>query len=462
MRENKESGGFRIEERLLGIGVALAAFLWVVVALVNAFVFDKGSLVQTMFPVRPEELMDRGLLMVALLAFIAYVQRGLKRQRKDEELRLRLAAIVDSSRDAIIGEDPDGTITSWNAGAEALYGYSADEAVGQHISMLAPPGYTDELTDLSEKVRRGERVYNYETVRLTRDGERIDIAMTLSPVYDADGEFVGVSTIARDITELKRSRTEREAYAERLEVSNRELQDFAYVASHDLQEPLRKIQAFGGRLEDKFGDKLEGRGRDYLDRMLDAAARMQRLINDLLTFSRVTTKAQPFVPVDLSEVAEDVVSDLETRIEDTGGSVKVEELSEVEADPTQMRQLLQNLIGNALKFHREDVPPVVKVESRLLGEPGGQKNGLCEVRVADNGIGFDEKYLDRIFTPFERLHGRMEYGGTGIGLAVCRKIVERHGGEITAESKPGEGTTFIFTLLCDQPETIELPGEGRE
>ncbi len=253
---------------------------------------------------------------------------------------------------------------------------------------------------------------------------------------------------------LERTRELNELNVE-LERSNRELQDFAFVASHDLQEPLRKIQAFGDRLRTIQGPNFTDQGRDYLDRMHSAAGRMHTLINDLLTFSRVTTKAQPFAPTDLNRIAEDVVSDLEARIEDSGGAVEVGELPTIEADELQMRQLLQNLIANALKFRKQDLPPRVTISAEKLAS-GPSDNGdsaigdIVKIYVKDNGIGFDEKYLDRIFTPFQRLHGRNEYEGTGIGLAVCRKIVERHGGSLTAESKSGEGSTFIVTLPSTQ------------
>ena len=240
-----------------------------------------------------------------------------------------------------------------------------------------------------------------------------------------------------------------------LERSNRELQDFAFVASHDLQEPLRKIQAFGDRLRTLQGPNFTDQGRDYLNRMHSAAGRMHTLINDLLTFSRVTTKAQPFEPTDLGKIAEDVVSDLETRIEETGGSVEIGDLPVIEADEMQMRQLLQNLIANALKFRKADVPPHVAISAETIAARPPE-NGhfpseeMVKIYVRDNGIGFDEKYLDRIFTPFQRLHGRNEYEGTGIGLAVCRKIVERHGGTLTAESSTGNGSTFIASLPSSQ------------
>ncbi len=235
-----------------------------------------------------------------------------------------------------------------------------------------------------------------------------------------------------------------------LERSNRELQDFASVASHDLQEPLRKVRAFGDRLSAKSGADLTDQGRDYLARMQDAAARMQTLINDLLTFSRVTTRAQPLVPVDLNQVVAQVVSDLEVRIQQSDATLDIDALPTIDGDQVQLGQLFQNLLSNALKFQRPDVTPVVRIYAEDLDETNVQ------LFVQDNGIGFDEKYLDRIFTIFQRLHGRVEYEGTGVGLAVCRKIVERHGGTISARSAPGEGATFLVTLPRSHPEVLGI------
>src|SRR5579862_5451080 len=207
----------------------------------------------------------------------------------------------------------------------------------------------------------------------------------------------------------------------RLERSNRELQDFASVASHDLQEPLRKVQAFGDRLKTGSGAALDAQGRDYLERMLSATKRMQSLIQDLLSFCRVTSYARLFLPVDLAQVAREVLSDLEVRIAETNASVEVGHLPTIDADALQMRQLLQNLIGNALKFHQKDKAPAVRLHSEITAD------GMLRLMVQDQGIGFDEKYLDRIFTVFQRLHSRAEYAGTGVGLAICRKIAQRHG-----------------------------------
>lgn len=231
---------------------------------------------------------------------------------------------------------------------------------------------------------------------------------------------------------------ELQSKSENLAQSNRELEDFAYVASHDLQEPLRKIQAFSNLLKSEFSSEL-GEGADYVERMNAAASRMSTLIQDLLAFSRVTTKTNPKIKVDLKDTVADVLLDLETRMEEVGGTVIVGELPTVTADPTHMRQLFQNLIGNALKFHKPGVTPTVEVSSKVVGSD-------YEIRVKDNGIGFDEQYLDKIFSVFQRLHGRDSYEGTGIGLAVCRKIVERYGGTITATSQKHKGSTFIIRL----------------
>ncbi|MGI8504588.1 MAG: PAS domain-containing protein [Hassallia sp.] len=231
---------------------------------------------------------------------------------------------------------------------------------------------------------------------------------------------------------------------EELARSNEELQQFAFIASHDLQEPLRKIKTFGDRLKVTCGDAFTEQGSDYLQRMQNAAQRMQILIEDLLTLSRVTTRTQPFVSVDLAQITQEVLSDLEVTIQQSVACVELGKLATLRADPLLMRQLLQNLIGNAIKFHRPQEPPFVKIYTEVTRAINGSE--FCQIIVEDRGIGFDEKYLSRIFNVFQRLHGRSEYQGTGIGLAICRKIAERHNGSITATSIPGHGAKFIVTL----------------
>jgi light-regulated signal transduction histidine kinase (bacteriophytochrome) len=236
---------------------------------------------------------------------------------------------------------------------------------------------------------------------------------------------------------------------ENLARSNRDLQEFAQVASHDLQEPLRKIRYFSEKLKGEYGTSLGEGGFDKLARLNSATERMQRLINDLLEFARVTTRAEPFKVMALDTVVAEVISDLEARIIETGAKITTARLPRIMADPTQMRQLFQNLIGNAIKYRRADIAPQVKILSESV--PATPKS-QCRIVVEDNGIGFEQKYANRIFQPFQRLHGRNAYDGTGMGLAICRKIVERHGGTLTAESRVDEGTRFVVTLPLRQKE----------
>ena len=261
------------------------------------------------------------------------------------------------------------------------------------------------------------------------------------------------SLMLTEIDERRRAEEQTRLFAEELQRSNRELEQFAAVASHDLQEPLRKIQAFGDRLRMRFRDQLGEQGQDYIDRMQASAKRMRKLIDDLLEYSRVTTKAQPFAPVNLTEIVREVADDLEARLHQTGGHVEIGELPVVQASPLQMRQLFQNLISNALKFRRPDEPPLVRISVASAAEAtsGGSGHGLqCQIVIEDNGIGFEPQYGERIFELFQRLHGREDYEGTGIGLAICRKIVDRHNGHIVAHSTPGAGSRFVVTLPLEQ------------
>lgn len=306
--------------------------------------------------------------------------------------------------------------------------------------------------DEQEIIRTGQPIVCKIERSEMADGRVLWSLVTKLPWHDKDRTIIGTFGASQDVTPLKEAEESLRKFTAQLERSNRELQDFAYVASHDLQEPLRKIVVFGERLEEKAAGSLVPETLDYLHRMRKAASRMQTLINDLLAFSRVTTKAQPFSRVNLAQMAKEVIEDLEGRIEMTRGRVEPGELPTIDAEPLQMRQLLQNLVGNALKFRRPEVPPVVKIEARVFSgvlpqaPPDTADQKLCELTVSDNGIGFDEKYLDRIFNVFQRLHTRGEYEGTGMGLAIARKIVLHHGGHVTARSRPGQGAAFVVTL----------------
>jgi PAS domain S-box-containing protein len=256
-----------------------------------------------------------------------------------------------------------------------------------------------------------------------------------------------LTTVIVNALQRKKGDQQQEAYAAELERSNNELQEFAYVASHDLREPLRKILAFSKRLRLRHGEQLDERGMDYLERLERSTARMQMLLDGLLQYSRLQTQIRPFRPVNLMDVVGSVVADLEVQVEQANGRVHIQPLPTIEANATQMRQLFQNLIGNALKFYRPDVPPVVEVQGQQVHVNG---RDLIEIRVTDNGIGFDPRHNERIFGVFQRLHGPAEYEGSGLGLAICRKIVMVHFGHISAHSEPGKGATFIVQLPLTQ------------
>jgi light-regulated signal transduction histidine kinase (bacteriophytochrome) len=239
---------------------------------------------------------------------------------------------------------------------------------------------------------------------------------------------------------LRRAQDDLKAYAGKLERSNKELERFATVASHDLQEPLRKVMIFSDHLKMISQATLSAEALDDIQRMQRATCRMQNLIDDLLDLSRVNRGVKPFQKLDLAEVIMEVLSDLDLQIQESGGQVDVGNMMTIEADPRQMEQLLENLISNALKFHREGVPPIVKISAEPMD------NMYCRIVVEDNGIGIKAEYYERIFEAFVRLHGKEMYPGTGIGLAICKKIVERHEGGMTIESIPNQGSRFIITL----------------
>lgn len=382
-----------------------------------------------------------------------------ERKRAEEALRQaeqKYHHIFESAVVGIYQTTPDGQYLTANPMLARMFGYDSPaeimrEVTGNHLEQrfYVQPGRREEF---ARRLQEDGVVTAFESEIYRRDGSKTWISEHTLALRDTTGQLIGYQGTTTDITERKRAEEELRSYAMQLQQSNRELQDFAFVASHDLQEPLRKVQAFGDRLKSKYGDGLNADGRDYLERMQSAAARMQTLINDLLTFSRVMMKAQPFKPVNLNLIAREVLSDLEVQLEETGATINLDELPIIDADPVQMRQLMQNLIGNALKFRRADQTPLINIQylTHDHDDDDSTPPGCCRISVADNGIGFDEKYLDRIFTVFQRLHGRSEYEGSGVGLAVCRKIVERHGGQLTARSQPGAGAHFIFTLPIKQ------------
>jgi len=364
--------------------------------------------------------------------------RDITDQKQAEEIRSRLSAIVESSEDAIITKTLDGIIITWNRGAEQMHGYAAEDAIGKHVSMLAPKDHVEETTQLLQKVVAWEAIPHVETIRLRKDRSPIHVSLSISPLRDASGRIVGASTIARDITERKNAEEQIARQAKELARSNAELEQFAYVASHDLQEPLRMVASYTQLLAKRYKGKLDQEADEFIGFAVDGASRMQRLINDLLAYSRVGTRGTEFQPTDVKAAVDEALSGLRLAIEESDAEVTRDPLPTVMADQAQLAQLFLNLVGNAIKFRGSGRPKV---------HIGTQKNGREWVfSVRDYGIGIDPKYFNRLFVMFQRLHRRDEYPGTGIGLAVCKKIVERHGGRIWVESEPSQGSTFYFTI----------------
>jgi signal transduction histidine kinase len=329
-----------------------------------------------------------------------------------------------------------------------IYGFSA-EVVKPGITLrelmqysVSLGNYTAEEAERALAERNDPTQLSRRSVIKQRLKDGRVIAVLNEPM--ADG---GTIATYQDITENEKNATNLMQYTQKLEHSNRELVDFAYVASHDLQEPLRKIEAFGERLVGKYAGILPDDGKMFVDRMQNAAGRMRKLINDLLSYSRVTTEAKGFQKLSISKVLSEVVSDLQIRIEETESTIEVGELPSIDCEAMQMRQLLQNLIGNAMKFRKADVKPVIKVSAV---EHHDVENPYIVLTIEDNGIGFENQFKEQIFTIFQRLHSRNDYEGTGIGLATVRKIVERHNGSIDADGQPGIGAKFSVTLPIHQ------------
>jgi two-component system, chemotaxis family, sensor kinase Cph1 len=399
------------------------------------------------------------ILWILGLGGIGVAARGLKAHVREKEKAEDLLARSQANYSTLVENSltgiyiiQDGIIRFANSRAAEIYGYSKDELIGMDSLSVVHPEDRELVVEIRQKRVTGEPApIEYEARGIRKDGEAIWVQRRIAQC-EYNGSPATLGNVL-DITALKKAQDESEAHAKELERSNRDLNHFAAVASHDLSEPLRKIKTFGALLTEKYDRRLDDKGKDYLERMRKAAERMHNMIDALLKYSRVTTKAQPFTQVNLADSVRDALSNLEISIQETSGDIRMEDLPVIEAEPTQMTQLFQNLIGNSLKFHRKDEPPVIRIRAKMAhpskNQPRTRQISMWEIRVEDNGIGFDEVHLAKIFRPFERLHGRDAYIGEGMGLAICRKIVERHGGTITAASAPGKGTTFIIILPAD-------------
>lgn len=361
-----------------------------------------------------------------------------------------LAAVVDWSDDAIVRISTDHVIQAWNRGAEKLYGYSEDEAIGQPISMLFPEGQSIEQV-LPASTDQFEAT-TAEVVRLTKAGEEIHVLLTISPIRDSESDtLIGFAGISRSIQERYEAEQKIKHTADVLRKTNSDLKDFVYIASHDLQEPLRLITSYLNIINEDYGDKFDDDGRRYVNYVLDSSERLQQLINDLLGYSRLNTSEQPIALADTKDILKQVIADSRVLIEEKSGQIEASgELPIINCDQSQLRLVLSNLINNALKYSQDQQPPRITVSA-------SQNESETLFEVADNGIGFEPKQAERIFQVFRRLHPRHKYSGTGIGLSICKKIVERHGGRIWAESEPGVGSKFFFTIPKQiNPELGEL------
>ena len=350
-----------------------------------------------------------------------------------------LAAIVNSTDDAIVGKDARGVITSWNPAAERIYGYRADEIVGQPITILCPPDRVGEIKEILAKIACGERVVHHETVRQRKDGRTVPMSVTVSAIRDENGRLIGASSIARDITEQEQARAAFRLRADDLERSNRNLETFTYSVAHDLRAPLRALGGFASALVEDCGDDLGEVGRGYAERIQAASEQMAVLIDDLLLLSRVARAEMHLQTVDLGATVAAIAEELQQASPDRHVQFTIQRQAQARADRALIRTVLQNLVENAWKFTsgRDDAT------IEFAAVPSG--HGVC-CYVRDNGAGFDPAYADKLFQPFQRLHSASEFPGTGIGLASVRQIVERHGGRVWAEGAIGEGATFHFTL----------------
>jgi PAS domain S-box-containing protein len=370
---------------------------------------------------------------------IVLVFRDVTDEMKANQTFRRLASIVESSDDAIYAVGLDLTILTWNSGAERIFGYRASEVIGRNISILIPRDMPDEATGILGRISRGERISHYETVRLRKDGSQVYISISISPLTDEDGNVTCFSALARDITDRKMAEQALQSTADELDRSNKELEQFAYIASHDLQEPLRTIAGYLQLLSERYKGQIDEKADKYITYAVDGAERMSTIIRDLLSYSRVGTRGEAFQPVSSEEALEFALRNLRSASEQSGASITHDPLPVVNADKTQLAQLFQNLIGNAIKYRSPDRPPKIHVSAH-------QEDGFWTFEVEDNGIGFEQQYEDKMFRIFQRLHSRGKYPGTGIGLAICKRIIDRHGGRIWATGDPGRGAKFYFTI----------------
>jgi PAS domain S-box-containing protein len=378
------------------------------------------------------------------------IRTDITERKRAEVAQERLAAIVKSSDDAIIGKTLQGIITDWNPGAEALFGYTAAEAVGQPMTLIFPPELIPEEAQILGRIARGEIVNHYETTRVRKDGRRVEVSVTVSPILDETGQIIGASKVARDITERKR--VEAEIYqlnvelearvlqrTAELEAANKELEAFSYSVSHDLRAPLRAINGFAGIVLEEYGNLLPEEGRRYLERVRNGGNRMGELIDDLLAFARLSRQPLNSRPVATAQLVNEALSELHLAASGRPIETRIGELPPCKGDPALLKQVWANLLSNAVKYTRGRTPAVIEVGFQV-------QNGAGTYFVRDNGVGFDMQYANKLFGVFQRLHRVDDFEGTGVGLAIVQRVIHRHGGRVWANAEVNRGATFYFSL----------------
>jgi PAS domain S-box-containing protein len=374
--------------------------------------------------------------------------------RRAHQERAHLAAIIESSEDAIIGKTLNGTITSWNKAAEHLFGFSAAEMIGQPITRLFPEDRLEEEPVIIGRIAHGERVQHFETVRKCKDGRLIDLSLTISPIRDTTGRIIGASKIARDISQRKRIETALHKAKEELEQrvqertaslleTTEQLETFCYTVAHDLRSPMRAQQSFAKVLLEDYREALGEEGRDYAKRILRSAERLDRLVQDLLTYSRMSRGEIKFARVNLAKTLADTQLTLSDDLFKTGTVLTAGDLHSVVGYEPTLNIILTNLLANAMKFVKAGTTPRVNIYSE-------QRDGTVRLWVEDNGIGIPAAARDKIFGVFHRLHPLEKYPGTGIGLAIVQKGVQRMGGKVGVESQPDQGSRFWIELPAAQ------------
>ncbi len=374
-----------------------------------------------------------------------------ERQRIAETLQMH-EAIIENSDDAIYGKDLQGIITSWNKGAERIYGYSSHETIGQPVSMLVPPDMPDDFHTILSKIANGEHIVHYETKRRKKDSQIIEVSVSISPIRNQSGKIIGASTIARDITERKRTEesinklnAQLENNVQQLEAANKELEAFSYSVSHDLRAPLRAIDGFSKVLMESNTNNIDGEAKRYLNIIRGNTQNMGKLIDDLLSFSRIGKQEMHFSQISMESMARNTFEELKQQNPGRKIEFTLKKTPDASVDAAMMKIVLSNLLGNAVKYTGKRTDAVI-----LFG--GSIKNNEAVYSVKDNGVGFDMRYVGKLFGVFQRLHSRDEFEGTGVGLALVQRIILRHGGRVWAEGKVDEGAEFYFTLPIKKEE----------